>query len=627
MSLTRRDLQYDAAVRRVWSTVVGRVGRSWTDLGSWRNDDVKAFQKAALPLLQGGQRQVASLTATYLEQLYKEITDEKVRVDLDFDAVTGAALRGVDPADVYERPFKEVWTALSVGEPLEVAVERGGRRLESIAKTDLQLTRTHTAREVADEMPGVTYTVREPVGEYNCALCLIASTQRYHKRKLLPIHPGCDCLVKLVKADYDPGQVIDEDKLQRIHDAVEAALGTHDRGGRAVDYRKIIVQHEHGEIGPVLGYRNQRFTGPDDLGNGNEPRRPGSSPGEPPRARISSGTREYIDEVRDSLPTTSQEWYTARHDWIPPENSGTGQGRWELSYRRDENGSLLPPERYERYLDSVLGVGRDLQWELHSIMDSDDELRRLRENFQALQAVPNPTAEELETARRAIARREASFVRTLLADVRPFGGSTPIIVGDPSEIGGDLGHAPGNWKEQLHEAFSHFPEAWHALTQDATLHVVGQERAFYSRSYRGRPDFMALSLHDYRGYDGAFTDGATEVAAHELGHRMEQYVPGLCELEYTLVRRRAMRDGVLSPPRNMADLNPHYNRDAQEMTYEDDWPNAYTGKTYERHYAIDPAHAPSELFQVGLQDLFGRGTTKYGDEELEAFMLAILVLL
>lgn len=107
--------------------------------------------------------------------------------------------------------------------------------------------------------------MRELYGEYDCALCMVASTQRYHKRDLAPIHPGCDCIVKTVTADYDPGQVIDEERLERIHDLVEEAVGRADRSGRAVDYRKIIIANDHGEIGPVLGFRGQRFTGPDDI--------------------------------------------------------------------------------------------------------------------------------------------------------------------------------------------------------------------------------------------------------------------------------------------------------------------------------------------------------------------------
>jgi hypothetical protein len=264
MSLTRLDRQYGTAVSGVWASVLGRVGRSWTDLGSWRSSDVRRFQRTALPVLLAGERQIAALTTTYLEQTYRDIGGG-TRVDLDFDKVTGRALRDVDPEEVYRRPFKDVWAALENDVPFDVALDRGAHRLETLAKTDLQLSRTHTVREVGDDMPRFQYTVRELQGEYDCALCMIASTQRYRKRDLAPIHPGCDCLVKLVTADEDPGQVIDEEKLERIHDLVEEALGKSDRGGRAVDYRKIIIANAHGEIGPVLGYRGQRFSGPDDI--------------------------------------------------------------------------------------------------------------------------------------------------------------------------------------------------------------------------------------------------------------------------------------------------------------------------------------------------------------------------
>lgn len=265
MSLTRLDRQYGTAVRGVWTSTLGRVSRSWTDLGSWRGEDVSRFQRRTLPIILAGQRQVATLTASYLERLYREITDEESRANLDLDRVTGRALRDVDPEDVYRRPFTEMWTALSEGKAFDAALGQGSHRLETILKTDLQLARTHTVREVTADQDGIEYTVRTLEGEYDCALCMIASTQRYHKRDLQPIHPGCDCGVKIVRADYDPGQIIDEERLERIHELVEAALGTFDRGGRAVDYRKIIIARDHGEIGPVLGYRGQRFTGPEDI--------------------------------------------------------------------------------------------------------------------------------------------------------------------------------------------------------------------------------------------------------------------------------------------------------------------------------------------------------------------------
>lgn len=265
MALSRLDRQYGSAVRGVWGSVLGRTGQSWRGLSGWRDADARTFRRRTLPIILAGERQVATLTAAYLEQLYKEVDDGARRVKLDLDAVTGKSIRGVDPYDVYERPFKEVRFALSEGVALDEAVKRGAHRLETLVKTDLQLARTHTVREVSDDLPKFEYTVRELQGEYDCALCMIASTQRYHKRNLAPIHPGCDCLVKTVTAEYDPGQIIDEDRLERVHDLVEEALGKADRGGRAVDYRKIIISREHGEIGPVLGFRGQRFTGPDDI--------------------------------------------------------------------------------------------------------------------------------------------------------------------------------------------------------------------------------------------------------------------------------------------------------------------------------------------------------------------------
>ncbi len=265
MTLTRLDRRYGASVRSVWASVLGRVNRSWAGLGSWRDADAARFRRTTLPIILAGERQIASLTTSYLEQLYRDMGERGPRVSLDLDTVTGQALRGVDPVDVYERPFVEVYTALSNGEPLDVATDRGAHRLETITKTDLQLARTHTFKAVTAQQDGVEYYIRELRGEYDCALCLIASTQRYHKKDLMPIHPGCDCEPKTVTADYDPGQILDEDRLNQIHDAVEAALGTFDRGGRAVDYRKIIIARDHGEIGPVLGFKGQRFTGPDDI--------------------------------------------------------------------------------------------------------------------------------------------------------------------------------------------------------------------------------------------------------------------------------------------------------------------------------------------------------------------------
>lgn len=627
MSLTRLDRQYGSAVRGVWGSVLGRVSRSFTGLGSWREADASRFQRQALPIILAGERQIATLTASYLEQLYKDVDPRGRRVSLDLDNVTGKALRGVDPSEVYRRPFKEVWTALSDDESLDAAVDLGTHRLETIVKTDLQLARTHTVREVADDMPRFTYTVRELQGEYDCALCMIASTQRYHKRDLAPIHPGCDCLVKVVTADYDPGQVIDEDKLDAIHRAVDKALGTHDRGGRAVDYRQILISNEHGEIGPVLSFRGQKFTGPDDLGNhsssdADHTSVPDVAASEPaaPKASVSDELRAQLDSTRDALPTTRSDWTEDRMYW------DADAGKWVMTYRGTNlGGHKLPPEKYEAHLDAVLDVGRSLYGELSRAMDDDETLQQLRQAFDALG--PDSSVDELRSVRQAIATRESAFVHAYVSSIREMGGNPPAELGDVGELGISGTHgAPLDWEAQLEESFRHFPADWLSVMQGKPLRVVGSQRAFYRTS----DDVMALSTWDYSTYDGAFSSGAVEVAAHELGHRMEQYIHGLKQLEYTFVRRRHMMGDMLPSPQNMANLLPHYDRAAKEMTYEDKWADPYTGKTYEMAHASlmeDPAGGPSEVFQVGLQDLYGRGTKKFGDDELQAFVLALLALL
>jgi hypothetical protein len=250
-----------AAVKQVRARVEAFLRATWTNLGSWRDADVQRWVGQAVPVVLGAQRQVASLTDAYLAQLLGVGP-----TGVPFAQVTGAAVRGVDPAEVYQRPGKTVWGELSNGAALLDAVARGADRAVSIAMTDLQLTKTHSARYVLDRHDGVVGYRRVLTGSHSCGLCAVASTQRYHKRDLMPIHPACDCAVAPIIGSEDPGQVIDEQRLQATHDAIQERFGISDRGARdPIDYRHALVINHHGEIGPVLGVRGQHFTGPGDI--------------------------------------------------------------------------------------------------------------------------------------------------------------------------------------------------------------------------------------------------------------------------------------------------------------------------------------------------------------------------
>ena len=81
----------------------------------------------------------------------------------------------------------------------------------------------------------------------------------------MPIHPGCDCGVESLGVGEHLDQVIDPALLESVHDQVQGLTGMSDRSGRAVDYRQLIVTHEHGEYGPTIAWKGQKFTGPDEV--------------------------------------------------------------------------------------------------------------------------------------------------------------------------------------------------------------------------------------------------------------------------------------------------------------------------------------------------------------------------
>lgn len=261
---------YNDAVHVVRSRVEGYARSAWLAAGSWRDADVDRLVRLIVPKVQAGQIQTAQLTSAYLAALQTVRTGERVApVVVDRSAVTTA--RGVAADEVYRRPAVAMYTALSNGALVGDAIEQSLSRLSSLVATDHQLAKTSQARRSL-QGSGFRYMQRTLTGRENCALCTIASTQRYRVQDLMPIHPGCDCGVDTVDADRDPGQVLDPERLELIHSAITEQLGASDRGARFLDegdersdYLDLIVTHEHGELGPVLAWRDQKFTSKADI--------------------------------------------------------------------------------------------------------------------------------------------------------------------------------------------------------------------------------------------------------------------------------------------------------------------------------------------------------------------------
>ncbi|MFE2995003.1 phage minor head protein [Nocardia sp. NPDC059246] len=299
----------------------------------------------------------------------------------------------------------------------------------------------------------------------------------------------------------------------------------------------------------------------------------------------------------------------------------------ESPYLSDSYGNLLPPAELDAHLDSVLAVGESMWADIAAAMETDAVLRAAR---LAEDARPQSSQDIFDRHRERV-RIEAEIIRAALAEVRKFGGhaqqiTTTIPAGIYPDPNDPLHPATQQVIDNFRAAEQMFPRAWlEAADNRGELVLAEVKRAFFGSRMGGNGrDLLTGSAPGSFGtdYDGAFTNYEEEVACHELGHRMEQAVAGLTALEYALVRRRATVHGNLESSR---EIYPG----SGEMALKDKWIHAYAGKTYSPS-SRDPARIAHEAFQVGLQDLFGRSLTRYGDPDggqLTWFMIAALVLL
>lgn len=260
--MSKLDEAYAAQIKTI-RTRLDAFTSSRFKAGQYRDTDMARFIKETVPVILAGRRQVSALTDAYLAQVLSQQLGKRVAPRGPIDT---NALRGVDVKEVYARPFITVRTKLSEDKTFDAAVSAGVSRLNDILLTDLQMAKTYTAQNViSNSSERITGYERILTGSKNCALCIVASTQRYHRGNLMPIHPGCDCGINPIA---DSGkQIIHEARLEAIHQQVQEFFGgTLDpdaiRSGRTPDYRKLIVTHEHGEIGPLLAVKGQHFAGP-----------------------------------------------------------------------------------------------------------------------------------------------------------------------------------------------------------------------------------------------------------------------------------------------------------------------------------------------------------------------------
>lgn len=228
--------------------VIRYIESQWLRLSSWKDADILRFAKQVAPVVEGGQAQIGNLTAGYLSTLNLIATGSRDSVGIPREAMSSQSLRGVEGVELFQRTGSTIYFGLSQGKPLNMLVAKAGQRAISMARTNLQLSSTHSARIAMSDNQRIIGYRRVLSGSEVCGICEIASQNKYKTEELMPIHVGCNCSVAPIYGNSDPAKVIDS--------KIESSDNRADDG---------IEVHEHGEIGPVLAIKGQHFTGSDDV--------------------------------------------------------------------------------------------------------------------------------------------------------------------------------------------------------------------------------------------------------------------------------------------------------------------------------------------------------------------------
>lgn len=150
-----------------------------------------------------------------------------------------------------------------VGSEIDAIIQRYAQhkaeeRAERMVSQDITAANRNTHnlainhKSVEKKIAGFRRVVHPELAESgrSCGLCIVASTHRYTKRDLLPIHSGCNCgiaeIYKIDGEEFDPGDQINYADLEVFYQ--EAGGSTHGWSLKKQRYKVV----DHPEYGPTL---------------------------------------------------------------------------------------------------------------------------------------------------------------------------------------------------------------------------------------------------------------------------------------------------------------------------------------------------------------------------------------
>lgn len=176
--MTPEQLAHQRVHRTLTRALSSSAARVWSATAVLGQDE-EATTERTLSLVLPGLATAAATASSWLGGR------APARVDY------GRVRNGVEPHEVYTRPFK-LWVVL-LGKGLAPAQARSEavRRVETLVRTDAQKAYQVTALDTMQEQGVETY--RRVVGGQPCPLCVAAAGDVYRSDELMPVHAGCSC--------------------------------------------------------------------------------------------------------------------------------------------------------------------------------------------------------------------------------------------------------------------------------------------------------------------------------------------------------------------------------------------------------------------------------------------------
>lgn len=257
------------------------------------------------------------------------------------------------------------------------------------------------------------------------------------------------------------------------------------------------------------------------------------------------------------------------------------------------------PEALNSQLENVLNAGGAAR---EVIQPRIDELRATmkKDVDEATQDYKDGEI-DLDTARQRVAAAKENYtdaVINALSETFPetFNKNNRLtVLSAKGDVEGQAfakhagaGEATAQRKEFVSEVGSAYPSAWVDARNQQGIRVFNENKRAYSNSM---------------GYIAIQRDGTRGTAIHEVGHLMQDVIPGLSDLEAAYRIKRATKNSAGNPEEYSMRRGEHSFKSDTDL-------HPYTLKTYREQYEsyyrmkLTERDAAAEVITVGMQALF-----------------------